>query len=107
MAGGQKRLTPSTIWGTPIKSSGASWLPSSDTDARAVLGEAWHRAADGRVELFANQGSGVLTSTVWADGLVDVAPGQTVVPGDIVRFLPLAALCAPPAAMVQAPGGER
>ena len=27
--------------------------------------------ADGRLERFANQSSGVLTSCVWADGLVD------------------------------------
>lgn len=47
---------------------------------------------DGGVELFANQGSGVLTSTVWADGLVDNPPGCTVQPGDSVRFLPFAAL---------------
>ena len=62
---------------------------------------------DGRVQIHPHQGSGVLSSAAWADGLVDVAPGQTVVPGDIVRFLPLAALCAPPATLVQAPGGER
>jgi hypothetical protein len=31
LRGGQKTLVPSTIWGTPMMSSGASWLPSSDT----------------------------------------------------------------------------
>ena len=31
--------------------------------------------ADGRVALFPNQGPGVLTSTVWADGLVSTPPG--------------------------------
>jgi molybdopterin molybdotransferase len=49
-------------------------------------------SGDGGVELFANQGSGVLTSTVWADGLVDNPPGGTVQPGDVVRFLPFADL---------------
>ncbi|MDP2810098.1 MAG: molybdopterin molybdotransferase MoeA [Rhodocyclaceae bacterium] len=44
--------------------------------------------ADGRVELFPHQGSGVLTSTVRSDGLVDNPPGQAVRPGDPVRFLP-------------------
>ncbi|RYE90203.1 MAG: molybdopterin molybdenumtransferase MoeA, partial [Oxalobacteraceae bacterium] len=39
-----------------------------------------------------NQGSGVLTSTVWADGLVDNPPGQAIAPGDTVRFIPLSAL---------------
>jgi molybdopterin molybdotransferase len=46
--------------------------------------------ADGRLQLYANQGSGVLTSTVWADGLVDVPPGQAIVVGDRVAYRPLA-----------------
>jgi molybdopterin molybdotransferase len=52
------------------------------------------RDAQGRLELFANQSSGVLTSTVWADGLVDVPAGQAIARGDAVRFLPLAELLA-------------
>ncbi|WP_323740728.1 molybdopterin molybdotransferase MoeA [Caenimonas koreensis] len=50
--------------------------------------------AQGGLELFTNQGSGVLTSMVWGDGLVDVAPGQTVAHGDAVRFLPFSELLA-------------
>jgi molybdopterin molybdotransferase len=46
--------------------------------------------ADGRLALFENQGSGVLTSTVWADGLVDVPPGQPIAAGDSVAYRPLA-----------------
>jgi molybdopterin molybdotransferase len=46
----------------------------------------------GGLELFPNQGSGVLTSTVWADGLVDCPPGQAIARGDSVRFIPFAAL---------------
>jgi molybdopterin molybdotransferase len=46
----------------------------------------------GGLDLFANQGSGVLTSTVWADGLIDNPPGQAIAKGDIVRFIPFAAL---------------
>jgi molybdopterin molybdotransferase len=46
----------------------------------------------GGLELFPNQGSGVLTSTVWADGLVDCPPGQAIARGDMVRFIPFAAL---------------
>lgn len=45
------------------------------------------RNHQGGVELFPNQGSGVLTSMAWADGLVDVAPGQTIAQGDTVSFL--------------------
>ncbi len=50
--------------------------------------------ADGMLELFPNQGSAVLTSTVWADGLVDNPSGQVIGFGDTVRFLPFAALLA-------------
>ncbi len=46
----------------------------------------------GRAELFPNQSSGVLTSTVWGDGFVDVAAGQRIAAGDPVRFLPFAGL---------------
>ncbi len=49
-------------------------------------------AADGRLQLFGNQGSGVLTSTVWCDGLIDVGPSQPIVAGDVVKFRPLTAL---------------
>jgi molybdopterin molybdotransferase len=52
------------------------------------------RNAEGGVELFGNQSSGVLTSTVWADGLVDVPGGQAIARGEPVRFLPLAELLA-------------
>lgn len=48
--------------------------------------------AQGGLDRFANQGSGVLTSAVWADGLVDNPPGQTIAQGDSVRFVPFAQL---------------
>jgi len=50
------------------------------------------RGADGntRVRIFPNQDSGVLTSTVWADGFVEIAENTTVQRGDIVDYLPLA-----------------
>jgi molybdopterin molybdotransferase len=50
--------------------------------------------AEGGLALFPNQSSGVLTSAVWADGLIDNPPGQAIARGDLVRFLPLAALVA-------------
>ena len=50
------------------------------------------RNAAGQLELFANQNSGVLTSTVWAEGLVD-NPAQTLIArGSRVRFLPFSEL---------------
>ena len=50
--------------------------------------------AAGALELFANQSSGVLTSAVWADGLLDNPPGRVIRTGDTVRFLPLSELVA-------------
>ena len=41
----------------------------------------------GGLDLFANQSSGVLTSAVWGDGLVDNPSGQAIQRGDAVRFL--------------------
>lgn len=41
----------------------------------------------GGLELFRNQSSGVLTSAAWGDGVVDNPPGQTIAPGDKVRFI--------------------
>jgi molybdopterin molybdotransferase len=52
------------------------------------------RNAIGGLDLFANQSSGVLTSAVWADGMVDNPPGQTIQHGDIVRFIPFAEVLA-------------
>jgi molybdopterin molybdotransferase len=44
---------------------------------------------DNGLELFDNQGSGVLSSLTWCDGLIDNPPGNRIQKGDIVRFLPL------------------
>jgi molybdopterin molybdotransferase len=50
------------------------------------------RNASGGLDLFPNQSSGVLTSMVWADGLLDNPPGQSIAVGDVVRYLPFSAL---------------
>ena len=50
------------------------------------------RNATGGVELFHNQGSGVLTSAVWGDGLVDNPVGHGIAAGDTVQFLPFSDL---------------
>jgi molybdopterin molybdotransferase len=52
------------------------------------------RNAAGGLDLFDNQSSGVLTSAVWGDGLVDNPPAQTIAPGDLVRFIPFSELLA-------------
>jgi molybdopterin molybdotransferase len=41
----------------------------------------------GGLDLFANQSSGVLTSAVWADGLIDNPPGAAIARGQMVSFL--------------------
>jgi molybdopterin molybdotransferase len=48
--------------------------------------------AAGGLDLFPHQGSGVLTSTVWGDGVIDNPPGQVIAPGDTVRFIPFTEL---------------
>jgi len=45
------------------------------------------RNASGGLDLFPSQGSNVLTSTVWADGLVDNPPGRAIAAGDRVDFI--------------------
>ena len=50
------------------------------------------RNAAGGLDLFANQSSGVLTSVVWGDGLVDNPANQAIRRGDVVRFLALTEL---------------
>ncbi len=50
------------------------------------------RNAQGGLDLFPNQSSGVLTSTVWGDGVVDNPSGHAIQRGDSVSFLPFAEL---------------
>jgi molybdopterin molybdotransferase len=48
------------------------------------------RNAQGGLDVFPNQSSGVLTSAFWADGLVDNPAGTTIAHGQTVHYLPLA-----------------
>jgi molybdopterin molybdotransferase len=50
------------------------------------------RNVQGGLDIYPNQSSGVLTSVVWADGLVDNPAGSTIALGDTVRYLPFAQL---------------
>jgi molybdopterin molybdotransferase len=45
--------------------------------------------SDGSLHLHPNQGSGVLSSLAFADGLAVLAPGQAVAPGDAITLWPL------------------
>lgn len=48
--------------------------------------------ADGRLELYRNQGSGVMNSLCWGDGLVVKLPDTLIGAGDCVPFIPFAEL---------------
>ena len=83
------------LQGASVVQPPAHWLTAdfeiTQRDSRREFLRARRNAA-GRLELFANQNSGVLTSTVWAEGLVD-NPAQTLIArGDRVRFLPFSEL---------------
>jgi molybdopterin molybdotransferase len=57
---------------------------------REFLRVKWN--AQGGLELYPTQDSAVLTSTAWADGLVDDPAGRAIRKGDMVRFLPYSEL---------------
>lgn len=46
----------------------------------------------GGLDLYANQGSAVLSSAVWGDGLIDNPPGKIIQRGDSVKFIPFTEL---------------
>lgn len=48
--------------------------------------------SQGGLDLFPNQSSGVLSSIVWGDGLLDLASGQTIHKDDMVKFIPFSSL---------------
>jgi len=48
--------------------------------------------SDGGLDLYPNQGSAVLSSVVWGDGLVDNPPGTQINQGDLVKFIPFSEL---------------
>lgn len=50
------------------------------------------RLEQGRATIYRNQSSGVLRSAAWADGLVEVLEGRTLLEGDEVVFIPLSEL---------------
>jgi molybdopterin molybdotransferase len=63
----------------------------AEPDARReYLRVKWN--AKGGLEIYPTQDSAVLTSTAWADGLVDNPPNHAIRRGDTVRFLPYAEL---------------
>ena len=66
-------------------------FPCAKADKRREFLRVRHNEAGG-LDLFANQSSGVLTSAVWGDGVVDNPAGETIAVGDTVRFISFAEL---------------
>jgi len=63
----------------------------AEPDARQeFLRVKWNAA--GGLDIYPTQDSAVMTSTAWADGLVDNPPNHAIAKGDMVRFLPYAEL---------------
>ena len=63
----------------------------TEPDARReFLRAKWN--AQGGLDLYPTQDSAVLTSTAWADGLIDNPAAQAIRKGETVRFLPYAEL---------------
>jgi len=85
-----------------LRTQGVSAVAPRASDARAdfdwsepdprreFLRVKWN--SDGGLDLYPTQDSAVLTSTAWADGLVDNPPNHAIRKGDRVRFLPFAEL---------------
>ncbi len=85
---GVMNITPRGFW----VDAGFDW-PRPDRRreylrARIVPGE----VGVSRAEIYSHQGSGVLTSTVWGEGLIDVAAGVSIARGDRVWFMPFSEL---------------
>jgi len=83
---GAEELAPKA---TPMRANFA-WPKA---DHRREFLRVW-RNPEGRLDLFPNQSSGVLTSAVWGDGLVDNPPGRPIAVGDEVAFISFAELLA-------------
>ncbi|WP_326538948.1 molybdopterin molybdotransferase MoeA [Pseudorhodoferax sp.] len=80
-----------TLQGAARTAPAVVYLPAAFDWKRADRRREFLRArrnADGALELYPNQSSGVLTSVAWGDGLVDTPAGQPIARGDTVRFLP-------------------
>ena len=82
----QMQGVPSHSW-APLQLPAHFDLPKGDKRREFLR---VRRNAAGGLDLFPNQSSGVLTSVVWGDGVVDNPSGQTIARGDLVNFLSFA-----------------
>ncbi|MGB7240551.1 MAG: gephyrin-like molybdotransferase Glp [Sulfitobacter sp.] len=80
--------------------AGAGWVEPQGFDVPAGFHKAKKpgrreylraRIREGRVQVFASEGSGRISGLSWAEGLVELAEGaQVIAPGDPVRYIPFA-----------------
>ena len=85
------------LQGVPVNHPQPVMLPAHFSVTRADKRREFlrvRRNAAGGLDLFPNQSSGVLTSAVWGDGLVDNPAGATIARGDLVPYLSFAELLA-------------
>ncbi len=83
---------PAQPWGTyPVRAAFTRLKPDN---RREFLRARLDMRPDGSLwaEAHARQSSGVLSSVVWAHGLVDIPAGRTVAEGDTVSFIPFGGL---------------
>ena len=76
-----------TVRPTPYRLQAHFELPKPDKRREFLRVK---RNAQGGLDLFPNQSSGVLTSVVWGDGVVDNPGAQAIQVGDWVSFYPFA-----------------
>ena len=84
-------VTPSALPAFPLKAD-FDWLKPDRR--REFLRARLQTGEDGSIsaQLYPNQGSGVLTSTAWADGLIEVPEGTSIRRGETIKFLPFSGL---------------
>ena len=87
---GVMNVTPRSFW----VEANFDWLKPDRR--RVYLRARLDPGMDGvsRATLFPHQGSGVLTSTVWGDGLINCPAGTPIKRGERVRFIPFSELLA-------------
>ncbi len=80
---GQKYVLPQPIW---LKAK-FDWTKKGFRQ-EFVRARLENQGKDTVVTIFPNQGSGVLTSTVWADGLAVIPENSTITKDDLVAYYP-------------------
>lgn len=85
---GMMRITPRGFW----VEAAFDW-PRPDRRREFLRARLLHSDGDTtQAEIYPHQGSGVLTSTVWGEGLIDVPAGTVIQRGGRVRFIPFSEL---------------